>query len=189
MSNQITMKEMYSTVKFTDIYPSSEEFINDYQTIGIPAKITVENATTLFFLLYGRYGNNPIANWDENQFKYKLFSIIFQFGPTWEKKLQIQDVLRNLTEAELLTGSKAIYNHAYNPSSAPTTATLEEIDYINDQNTTNLKRGKLEGYQLLIGLLEDDVTGYFIDKFKVLFKQFVAPEQHLEYITEYEEGE
>ena len=76
------IKMMYNTKKFTDIYGSLNDFINDYNTLGIPKTIKDESATTLYFLLYGKFGNSPIANFDENQFKYKLFSTVFMYGPT-----------------------------------------------------------------------------------------------------------
>jgi hypothetical protein len=78
-----------------------------------------------------------------------MFSVIFQYGPTWEKKLDIQEKLRDLTEAEILAGAKAIYNHAFNPETTPSTASLEELNYINDQNITNYKKSKLEAYSIL----------------------------------------
>ena len=76
------MIPQYDTKLFTDIWDEASEFITDYTTVGIPATISQANATTLYYLLYARYGNTPIANYDENQFKYKVFSIIFQYGPT-----------------------------------------------------------------------------------------------------------
>lgn len=182
-----SMIPQYSTVLFTDIWDSAEDFLADYQNVGIPATITVANATTLFYLLYAKYGNNPIANNDINQFKYKMFSVIFQYGPTWEKKLDIQEKLRDLTEAEILAGAKAIYNHAFNPETTPSAASLEELNYINDQNITNYKKSKLEAYSILWGLLDDKLTAKFIEKFGICFKKFVFPERPLLYVEEDEE--
>jgi len=184
---QITRTPEYSTKLFSEIYEDATEFVNDYNNIGIQPIISNQSATTLFYLLYGRYGNNPIANWDETQFKYKLFSLVFMYGPTWEKRLDIQSKLRGLSDDEILVGSKAIYNHAYNPSVSPSTSTLEEINYINDQNTTNYKRSKLDAYTILLELLETDVTEEFLGKFKICFKQFVRPEKPLLFITPEEE--
>lgn len=72
----------YDTKLMTEIWDNAADFVADYKTAGIPATITDANATTLFYLLYARYGNSPIANYDEEQFKYKVFSVIFQYGPT-----------------------------------------------------------------------------------------------------------
>ena len=51
-----------------------------------------------------------------------------------------------------------IFNHSFNPSSAPSTSSLEELTTINDQNTNNVKRGKLESYQALWEMIATDVT-------------------------------
>ena len=58
-------ENMYSTKKFTDIYETLNDFIYDYNNIGIPKIISVENCTTLYYLLYAKFGNSPIANYDE----------------------------------------------------------------------------------------------------------------------------
>jgi len=187
--SSVEMMPQYSTKLFTEIYDNANDFYADYTSNGITPTISEANAKLLFYLLYGRYGNNPIANWDETQFKYKLFSIVFMYGPTWEKRLDIQSKLRNLSEDELMKGSKAIHNHAFNPSTAPTTQTLTELEYIDNQNTTNYKRSKLDAYTMLLELLETDVTEEFLGKFKVCFKQFVAPEKPLIFVTENDDEE
>lgn len=179
----------YDTKLFTEIWEDASDFLDDYNNAGIPRTISVTNATTLYYLLYAKYGNNPIANRDINQFKYKVLSIIFEFGPTWEKRLDIQSKLRNLTEDELIRGAKAIYNSALNPSQAPSTAALEELDYINAQNTTNYKKSKMEAYAQLWELLNTDVTSAFVGKFKICFKQFVRPERPLLYVTEIDDSD
>lgn len=186
MSN-VRMLPQYSTVLFTDIWDDVDEFLADYSSVGIPTTISTVNATTLYYLLYARYGNNPIANRDEEQFKYKIFSTVFMYGPTWEKKLDIQQKLRGLSETDIATGTKAIYNNALNPSTAPSTGSLDELSYINSQNTTNYKKSKMDAYAQLWDLLETDVTLEFINRFRVCFKQFVAPEKPLIYVTEEDE--
>ena len=191
MSN--TMLPRYSTKKFTDIYDDVNDFMTDYKNIGIPYKInnvqtlTDANAQTVYYLLYARYGNNPIANRDINQFKYKLFGVIFQYGPTWQKKLDIQAQLRGLTEDDIRLGSKAIYNQAMNPSTEPSTSTLSELTYINQQNTTNYKKSKVDGYAMLLQLLDNDVTEDFIKKFNICFKKFVSPEHPIIFVDEEDE--
>lgn len=184
MDKMTQMIPQYNTIKFTDAYEDVSEFLTDYANVGIPTTITLDNARTLYYLLYARYGNSPIANNDINQFKYKLFSIIFQYGPSWEKKLEIQDKIRNLSEDELMTGTKVINNHAYNPGDMPGTAALEELNYINSQNTQNYKKSKSDAYMTLWTMLATDVSEDFIRRFEVLFKQFVLPEETYIYYDE-----
>ena len=360
----VKMIPQYDTKLMTEVWSQASEFLTDYQNIGIPTTISNQNATTLYYLLYARYGNTPIANYDENQWKYKMFSIIFQYGPTWEKRLDIQNTLRGLQISDLVdngsfhelfshsgsetssktgsdnntrtlnttekntgtstlantgtdttvstgtqevahTGTSAvantgkdttastgtqdvvhtgtsevantgtdttastgtqsvthtgtvvtagetedIKNHAYNPSTAPAQNAYSPLSYINEQNatknnvdntvtnnltdattndlqnqtthnttstttndlsrsdtgtikddrtitdsasaentsknetTTVMTAGKLKAYEKLLELLETDVTGDFISKFKICFKQFVMPERTFIYVTE-----
>ena len=313
------MIPQYDTKLMTDVWSQASDFLTDYQNAGIPTTISNQNATTLYYLLYAKYGNTPIANYDENQWKYKMFSVIFQYGPTWEKRLDIQTTLRGLQLSDLIdngsyralssqsgsetssktgsdnntrtlntteknTGTSAlantgtdttastgtqsvartgtvgttgetedIKNHAFNPSTAPAQNAYSPLSYINEQNatknnanstvtnnltdtttndlenqtthnttstttndlsrtdtgtikddrtitdsassenssqnetTTVMTAGKLKAYEKLLELLETDVTGAFINKFKVCFKQFVMPERHMIYVTEEED--
>lgn len=315
MSN-VEMFPQYDTKLMTDVWSQASDFLTDYQNAGIPTTISNQNATTLYYLLYAKYGNTPIANYDENQWKYKMFSVIFQYGPTWEKRLDIQTTLRGLQLSDLIdngsyralssqsgsetssktgsdnntrtlntteknTGTSAlantgtdttastgtqsvartgtvgttgetedIKNHAFNPSTAPAQNAYSPLSYINEQHatkndvnstvtnnltdtttndlenqtthnttstttndlsrsdtgtitdaraitdsvsaenssqnetTTVMTAGKLKAYEKLLELLETDVTGAFINKFKVCFKQFVMPERHMLYVTE-----
>ena len=174
----------YRQKKFTDVYDSVEKFLADYNGVGLPTTISQGSAQTLYYLLYGRYGNDVIASSDINRFKYRLFGIIFQYGPTWEKRLEIQEKLRGLTEDEILTGSRQIYNNAQNPSTEPSTDTTDELQYINEQNVMKNRRGKLDAYAMLMELLRSDVTNEFLTKFKTLFLTVIEPEEPLYYVSE-----
>ena len=178
---------LFRTRTFTQIYDSAEAFKKDYETCGIPTTISEESLTTLYYLLYARYGNSNISSSDENQFKYKVFSTIFMYGPAWEKRLDIQKELTKMGIDEAIKGTTAIYNTALNPSQAPTTQSLEELEYINSQNTTKYKKSKIEGYAILAELIKTDVTESFIGKFKKLFLNILAPQKPLLYVTEGEE--
>lgn len=177
-----TYYDIHRTRKFTDIYESAEDFIAEFNE-G-PFEVDNVNLELVFYLLYAKYGNSHISYSDENQFKFALFSKVFQYGPTWAKRLEIQKSLRELkadfTEDGIFAGGKAIYNHSFNPSTAPT---LEELPTINDQNTTNYKKSKMEGYAHLLSLLETDVTEEFINKFKSLFIVVAAGPAPLLYET------
>ena len=228
MSNPL-MKPMYDTNLFCEIWDSSDSFLADYNNTGteftnqVPPVISQQNALMTYLLLFSRYGNNPIANYDVNQFKNKIFTIIWQYGPAWEKRLSMQEDIRNLTLQEITQGTKTdwstegtqsqnnsgtdttINNHAYNPSTAPTTQTTNELDYIDQQqvakgsNTSTISgtdsqttgqvvtKSKMDAYAQLWDLVATDVTNDYIAKFKNCFKQFVAPERRMIYVTEDEE--
>lgn len=176
----------YRTRKFTDIFPEVAVFQETYSNSGLAGAISNNSVKTLYYLLYARYGNEHIASSDETRFIYDLFGIIFSHGPTWEKKLELQKTLRELSEDDLMYGAKAIYNTAMNPSTGPNVnadGTPAELTFINSQNTTNYKKSKLEAYSILYSLLETDVTTEFIDRFQRLFNPW-GPELPLYYKTE-----
>ena len=182
------------TKKFTEIFESYNDFYYYYLHCGIPTTIQSDapdkesNLRTLYYLLYAKYANNFITNLDEEQWILKVFSTIFKYGPTWEKRLDIQGKLRAISDDNLLEGAKAIYNHAYNPSTTPSTSSLTELTYINDQNTTNYKKSKMDAYTQLWNLLATDVTEGFLEQFRPLFKKFISPFVKIEEDTQ-ESGE
>ena len=179
----------YSTKTFTQVYGSYEAFKVDYDALiklvsGGVEPLSEDNVQATFYLLYARYGNTPIVNYDETQFKMKLMSNIATYGPVWEKKKAIQVSLRNLSEDELLQGAKQIYNHAYNPSTEPKTQELEELTHINDQNVTNNKKSKMEAYSILWANLHVDATDEYLNKFKNCFSRFVGDQCPIIYCEE-----
>ena len=227
--NNPSMKPMYDTNLFCEIWNSSESFLADYNNTGteftnqVPTTISQENALMTYLLLFSRYGNNPIANYDITQFKNKIFTLIWQYGPAWEKRLSMQEDIRNLTLQEITTGTKTdwssegtqsqnntgtdttINNHAYNPSTAPSTQDTNELNYIDQQNVAKgsntstisgtdskttgqtVTKSKMDAYAQLWDLVATDVTNDYIAKFKKCFKQFVAPERTMIYVTENED--
>lgn len=168
----------YTRLTFSQVWKSYSEFKEDYDALIVgfaenTTPIQESSLQTIFYLLFASYGNNPIVNLDVGQFKMKIFSIIYSYGPTWEKKQSIQKTIRSLTESDLLSGAKQIYNHALNPSSEPSTDSLTELTYINDQNTANQKKSKMEAYSILWSILHAEATKGFIDKFRKCFSVFV----------------
>lgn len=190
-------QELYGNQRnetFDDIFPSLDDFKTEYTNCKLPlteyfGDVSSEQVSTLYYLLYGKYGNSTIASDDETRFKYSLFSIVFQYGPTWVEQLKLQKEIRNLTLQELQTGSKAIYNTALNPNVAPTTSALEELPYINQQNTTNYAKSKAGAYEIKMNLLSSDVTEKFLVKFRKLFLKIVQPTVPLWYIENINETE
>ena len=94
-----------------------------------------------------------------------------------------------MTLADLQVGGKAVYNTALNPNIAPTTSALEELPYINQQNTTNYAKSEAEAYGIKMNLLNNDVTESFLGKFRDLFLKIVQPTVPLWYIENINETE
>lgn len=170
----------YRTRKFTDIYPTVEDFITDFSSCNIKIPLQNENnetITNLYYILYARYGNSHIASFDEGQFRYKLWSTVFMYGPTWEKRLQLQADIRAIAQEELAKGNSNVNNYAIHPDTAPSADATDPLSYITNQTYTTQKRGKLEALILQYNQLETDVTEDFIEKFKKLFLTVVYPEE------------
>lgn len=188
MPNPFTLP-MYGTYrnpKFTDLFPDLDTWKAEWTACALPLTTMIGAATSaqtsqIYYLLYAKYGNSTIAGSDPEQWKYRLWAKIFQFGPTWWKKLQLQADVRALTTEELQKGGRVIYNHSFNPSTEPSTATLEELETIDNQDTSNYLKSKIEALGLQWGMLEDDVTGFFLEQFRKLFLTVVAPELPLIY--------
>ena len=172
MSWQMTSKN--NTRLFSQIFTSNTSFLSEWKSSGLYENDLIKDTSInkLYYLLYSKYGNSPIASYDENQFKYQVWSIIYQHGPTWERKLEVQETLRKLNEEEIMTGTKAINNIASNPSTAPSTNNTEEIRTINGQTVAKYKKAKIEGYASLVLLLDSDITKDFLEKFRPLFAMF-----------------
>lgn len=182
---------IFNTRRFSDIYNEPQALISDFNDSGFSSVFADANTslTNIYCLLYARYGNSHIANSDENQFKYLLFSVIWQYGPSWEKRLQIQEKLRGLSlddNSDIYKGSKAIYNSALNPSTSVASDDENggELPFVNSQNTTKYKKSKLDGLAYLNSLIETDVTKQFIERFKNLFIKVIKTDKPLLYETD-----
>lgn len=181
---------VYRYRTFSEIFTELGVFLDIWTESSYP-KIIPEadneygaDMTTIYYMLLARFANSPIASCDETQFVNRLFLTIFQYAPTWAKRLELQGKLRSLSEDELLKGGKAFYNHALNPSTAPVNDSTEALPKIDDQNVTSYIKSKMEGYSILASLLETDVTKEFLDRFEVLFNPLVMPDFEVCYCEE-----
>ena len=183
-----TYYNTYRTRTMAQIWPTFEEFYQGYINTGLPndSFITSENLNLVYAMLYADYGNHAISSSDENRFKVKLYTLIFIHWPTAAKKMDIQKKLRDLTEEDMRLGSKMIYNHANNPSTEPSTATLMELTQIDNQNTNTLKKSKMDAYSEIYNILDSDILTDFMERFKDLFAN-ISPSMPLWYVTH--EGE
>ena len=171
------MIQMSQTKTFNEIWKNYTLFKTDFSTSPFTGIITDKNLEILYYLLYAKFGNSFITNLDENQWKFKVFSTIWKYGPAWEKKLDIQTELKKLDikSKDFLQGAKAIYNKALNPETDPSTSALTELTYINEQSTANYKKSKMDALSQLWNLIETDVTEDFLERFAPLFKKIWNP--------------
>lgn len=137
--------------------------------------------TTLYYLLWARYASSHIRSDYPQQWKMKLMMTVFEYGPTWSKRLEIQEKVRNMSDDEIQKGTIMTYNTAMNPDGAPTTETWETLKGINSQNKNLYQRGKLDSYAYIDQILKTDVTREFVEKFKKFFDIMASPGEKLEY--------
>lgn len=180
---------------FSEVFPDAETFTSEFNSNALFGSTSYDpnfitntaatagkrfNANLIYFLLYSNYANSVIASSDLNRFKYRMWSLIYQYGPTWAKEMDIQDKLRSLSEDEILTGTKTVSNNAMNPATDPV-ETDGVLSYINNQNTNKFTKSKIDGYQSLWSAIVSDPTQSFINKFKDLFLAIIMPEKPLLY--------
>lgn len=188
--NDETLYRVGRTRYFTQIFETADSFRDFYLNCGIPPLFQKEDTIdTLYYLICAYYANSRIISSDENRFKYNVMSIVFQYGPTWEKKLEIQDFLRkiDIESNEWLDSSKSVNNVALNPATDPEQDVFSTIETINQQTTNINRRGKLNGIAILMEILKNDVTGEFLQKFKRLFRTITYTSRPLLYETEEEQ--
>lgn len=183
---------LYNTGTFSQIFPTYASFKSCFDNdFGAYAKdcIPEKYLNILYWLLYSRYCNNPTSSYSENVFKSQIVAITWQRGPTWVKKVQVQDSLRSLSEADLITGARTIFNRAVHPENQPGTNTDEELTYLNAQDVSKQRRSKLDAYSYLFDVLKNDVTEEFISAFAKLFSKYVSPTVTRIYENDSEEEE
>ena len=169
---------MYNTKLFIDVYPTFDSFKHDFdEEFDMYAKdcISATSLKKLYWLLYSHYASNPIVNYSVIIFRSKVVAITFQKGPTWERKLALQKTLRDLSDDDLLTGARTIFNRAMHDESAPSTDTDTELTYLNSQDVSKQRRSKLDAYSYLQDVLKTDVIEEFIQSYAKLFSKFVSP--------------
>lgn len=178
----------YNQQRFCEIYKSVDEFLADFELdssgkrtkYGIEKNITDEQLTTTYYLIFSRFGNTAInTNFDLARWKMNLQVIIFSYAPEYFAKMDIQEKVRALSIDELRAGSKTIMNTALNPETNPDTASLEELDYINQQNTSSSKLSLADAYGLKWDLLHSKLTDDFINRFNKLFSHFTLADSPL----------
>lgn len=169
----------FSNKRFLDVFPDAETFREQYihyqKLFNSPIKVAEDQMGFIYYLLYSKYGSEYIAMSNTTRFEAKLFATLELAAPILLRELIIQKNLLALSDDDIRAGSKAIYNHAFNPSGTPSTGTLEELPFINDQNTTQYRKSPMDGYAILLSLLDDNLLESFLRKFRKLFLRVLAP--------------
>ena len=85
------MIQMSQTITFNQVWKNYDLFKADYDASPfagaihegevIQDKTMPDNLQILYYLLYAKFCNSFITNLDENQWKFKVFSTIWKYGP------------------------------------------------------------------------------------------------------------
>lgn len=172
-----------SNYTFNELYPDADTFLADYKACELPATISDENVKLLYFSLLARKGLDCIQSESVGMFKYKMFLLIWQYGPSWEAKLNIQKKLQQLPDSDILDGGTQIYNTGVNPSTPigkdqeqhQGTLSKNELNFVQQQNVALNTRNKTNAYRGYQDMLKNDVSEEFFDKFDKLFAFVYAP--------------
>lgn len=166
---------------FLDIWQSFDTFKADYDELN-EFNVVIDEAylKKTFYLLVARYGDQAITGYrDEPRWKLMVFATIGTYAPVWEEKSKLQETIRNMSIEQFKTASKTIYNTALNPNSQPSTNSLEELNYINSQNTSNRIVSDYDAIARKWELLNDDLDKNYMDHFKGLFSKFLLTDSPL----------
>lgn len=178
----------FDTTTFSTLYPNVDAWLADYELFKSSLSFygalkKPETITQCYYILGSEYAfSHHIGSRD--QFKLMLWTRVMEYLPYLEKELEVQKDVLAMDITALREGGKAIYNTALNPGESPSSTSLEELEYINQQNTTNYKKSKAEGYAILIDLLDKNLIKEFIDKFRSLFIRVCYPDNPLYYIND-----
>lgn len=166
--------------RFFDIYNKADDFLsdlNDNYSFFKPSDMTDDYLTKTYWLVAARFGDQAIAGYDdEGRWKLRLFQALNQYGPTWEKKSELQKSIRALSLEQLKETGKVINNTALNPNNEPTT---DELDFISSQYTSKSTMSNIDALNLQYLALNDDLDRDYTDHFKTLFSKFLLPDSPL----------
>ena len=180
----------YNQKLFCDIWDNAADFVSDMTASPLyDNEITTTQLSTIFYLLFAKYGNNPIASFDENNFKLKVASIIIAHAPNLFKKVAVQKSLRGLSLDDLQAGLKNTQNRALNDAAQPSTDTDDDLPYINEQVVNKSKRSVLDAYSYLLSILRSNAFDEFVNRFKPLFSRVVDNQNPWLYISDEEDDE
>lgn len=182
-------KSGYDTLTFSEVFPNVNDFKTSFNESPYKGKLKDESLEIIYYLLASRYMNSHFSNSSIKQSRWRLNSYLFMYGPSWERRLAVQERLRQLNEKEIMQGATVLYNYASNPSTSGNTLQDIPLDVLNAQNATKYSKSVLEAYQLLSDLIVTDVTKPFLAKFQDLFIKVLPPSRTPTYITYLEDDD
>lgn len=169
-----------ATKKFSDVFEDLDSFKSEFRSSPLnEANLTDSTLGIVYAELYARFGDSYYTATNMYRNKLKTFSILKNEGLIFQKKLEIQNAILNMSLADLKDDGVIVNNYAENPAEDSVgtyeTGEYEGEDYmkfVNNQSAQKSKKGKLTAYRDQLYSLKN-VTDSFIDKFKVLFEKLL----------------
>lgn len=168
-----------STSMFREVFASTDDFITDFRASDLNVSTLTDDTLKIIFAeLYARYGDSYFKSTNNDRNKYMVFSILYNKGLIYQKKVEVQNALLALELTDLKDGGVTIYNDASNPGNEATTYEQEDysgedfLKYVDSQNVTKNKKGVVEAYKAQLYALKDVTTG-FIQEFSKLFESML----------------
>lgn len=166
-----------NTSTFLDVFPQSTTLAELPSTLDWDVGLTEAQLKKVWQLLAANYGHRALklSKGDLTQWEMRLCSALEQYGPAYFARLQIQKDIAALSLDDLREAGRSIINHAYNPNSEPSTSSLEELTYINEQNSSGAKLSKADALTLKWKLINTDYTALFLALVgEPLFSRFIS---------------
>jgi hypothetical protein len=177
----------YNTVTFSDHFPDYETW---EEKIGGMLTIPYLDATlhpgipspeTIYTLLMAEYKNSHVASDDPTRFVLKCAALMYQYAPQYQREMEIQVKLRDMTQDEMLNGGETIANEAAHPGKTMDVDAHEKVTTVNAQRTAWRQKDKATAYAELYALLDADITTRFVNRFRRLFIVNATPRKPLLY--------
>lgn len=188
MSNSLVFGDLtpaYARWTFKDLFPDATTFKTAVKTNNLlEAEITDSFIDKFYYMMLAKYCNTPIIKDDAEAWLYDLIFTMNAYIPTFLKKEAIQKDLRALSTDDARVGFQSIYNHAFNPSQAPSTGTEEELPYVNEQNVNKTRKNVVDALSILWELLHTNLWEDLLRKFSKLFSKIASPANNVIYIME-----
>lgn len=179
--------ESYATPKFSDLWQSALEFTEDMHplmTEGFDTELTAAQCNRLFYELSARYTDGHIRYTNIMQFKLKLGALLSTYGPLYFQQLALIKDASSRTIEDYLRDGKVLTAVADNNNSMPAVGSENELPYTNAQSVTNSTRAIDVALSVKRGLLRDEVSNAFYNRFKELFISILIPQTPLWFVTE-----
>lgn len=157
---------------FLEVYPKYEDFTSDKTEFSFfaPNDVTDDYYQKTYYLIVSRYGDTPISGYsDEARWRLRFWQVISEYLPEYQVKCEMQKTIRSMTLDEFAEAGKLVNNTALNPNTAPSDSSLDELQYINQQNVARRKLSQADAIQRKLSMLEDGMDDDLLDHFKDLF--------------------